>query len=270
MARTLTGNNRRREQRLQEVMLARTSQQFERRLSREISRAMRAGATALDDGRVSPADQVTSEHRRRLTRLMENLWRASMQSMAEHMTGAERSWAGKMEAKNLSGVEPTEVTDRMIQEWMTTIGARKITQITNTTKEDIRRTIEAGVRDGLSERDIAKQIREIAPTKSASRAQTIARTEVHAASQASAQAVAEASGLSMVRVWVSSQGERTRTIADGAAFDHLAADGQTVGMNEPFVIEGINGDEELMFPGDPAGSAANVIQCRCAVAFELE
>jgi len=60
---------------------------------------------------------------------------------------------------------------------------------------------------------------------------------------------------------VSSQGERTRTIADGAQFDHLAADGQRVGMNEPFVIEGVNGDEELRYPGDPMGSAGNVINC---------
>ena len=270
MARTLTGNNRRREQMLQEVMLARTSQQFERRLSREIARAMRAGATALANGRVSPADQITAEHRRRLTRLMETMWRASMVQMAEHMTGTERSWAGKLEAKNLSDVEPTEVVDRLMSAWMADVGARKITQITDTTKEDIRRTIEAGLRGGLSERDIAKRIRDAAPTKSASRAQTIARTEVHAASQASAQEVAEQSGVAMVRVWVSSQGERTRTIADGAAFDHLAADGQRVGMNEPFVIEGINGDELLQYPGDPMGSAANVIQCRCSVVFELQ
>ena len=261
---TLTGRSRRAEQRIQELMLSRTSQQFERRLSREIARAMRSAAGSLNP------DGIESEHRKRLTRLMESLWRASMLSMAEHMTGAERSWRGKIEAKNLSDVEPTEVTDRMMQEWMATIGARKITQITDTTKEDIRRTVEAGIRDGLSERDIAKRIREIAPTKSASRAQTIARTEVHAASQASAQEVADQSGVSMVRVWVSSQGERTRTFEEGAQFDHVIPDGQQRGMNEPFDIPGVNGDEQLMYPGDPAGSAGNVINCRCAVAFELE
>ena len=270
MARTLTGNNRRREQRLQEVMLARTSQQFERRLSREIARAMRAGATALANGRVSPADHITSEHRRRLTRLMETMWRASMVQMAEHMTGTQRSWAGKLEAKNLSDVEPTEVVDRLMSAWMSSAGLSKIDQVTYTTKESIRTIIESGIQGGLSEKDIAKRIREIAPTKSASRAQTIARTEVHAASQASAQEVAEQSGVAMVRVWVSSQGERTRTFEEGAQFDHVIPDGQRRGMNEPFDIPGVNGDEQLMYPGDPAGSAANVINCRCNVTFELE
>lgn len=269
MARTLTGNNRRREQRLQELMVERMSQQFERRLSREIARAMRAGARALADGRISPADQIREKHQQRIERLLSNIYRASMQAMAEHMTGTQRSWRGEIETKNLDEVEPTEVTDRLMQRWMATVGAEKITQITKTTQEDIRRTINRGIRDGLSEREIGKLIRDIAPTKSASRAQTIARTEVHAASQASAQGVAEAANLNMVRVWVSSKGERTRTIADGAKFDHRAADGQKVGMNEPFTIRGVNGDEQIMYPGDPSGSAANIINCRCSVVFEL-
>lgn len=261
---TLTGRSRRAEQRLQELMLARMSQQFERRLSREIARAMKEAASSLNP------DAIGAKHERRVARLLESVWRASMQAMAEHMTGTQRSWRGKIETKNLDEVEPTEVTDRLMQSWMNTIGAQKITQITQTTQQDVRGIISRGIRDGLSERDIGKLIRDTAPTKSASRAQTIARTEVHAASQASAQSVAEAANLNMVRVWVSSKGERTRTIADGAQFDHLAADGQRVGMNERFVIRGVNGNEELRYPGDPSGSAANVINCRCAVVFEME
>ena len=264
MARTLTGNNRRREQRLQELMLERMSQQFERRLSREIARAMREAADSLSPDGIGP------KHARRLDRLLESVWRSSMQAMAEHMTGTQRSWRGKIETKTLDEVEPTEVTDRLMQSWMNAIGLEKVKQLTSTTVEDVRGIINRGIRDGLSEREIGKLIRDTAPTKSASRAQTIARTEVHAASQASAQSVAEAANLNMVRVWVSSKGERTRTIADGAKFDHRAADGQRVGMNERFVIRGVNGNEELRYPGDPNGSAANVISCRCVVVFELE
>jgi uncharacterized protein with gpF-like domain len=54
--------------------------------------------------------------------------------------------------------------------------------------------------------------------------------------------------------------ERTR---DEAGANHVAADGQIVGMNEPFTVSG----EKLMFPGDPAGSAKNTIMCRCQVVF---
>jgi uncharacterized protein with gpF-like domain len=64
----------------------------------------------------------------------------------------------------------------------------------------------------------------------------------------------------MKREWVSSMDDRTR---DEPGADHVAADGQIVGMKEPFTVSG----ERLMFPGDPAGSAANVIACRCQLVF---
>jgi len=34
-------------------------------------------------------------------------------------------------------------------------------------------------------------------------------------------------------------------------------------MDEPFII----GGESLDYPGDPSGSAANVINCRCSVGY---
>ena len=98
-------------------MLARLSQQFERRLSREIARAMRAGAKALTDGRISPGDQIREEHQRRVTRIMRILWESSAKEMAEHMTGTQRSWRGKIEAKNLD-IDPTLTVDALMREWM--------------------------------------------------------------------------------------------------------------------------------------------------------
>jgi hypothetical protein len=46
-------------------------------------------------------------------------------------------------------------------------------------------------------------------------------------------------------------------------------DGVTTGRFDPFMLWDYdeNKYELLMFPGDPAGSAANVIQCRCAVSL---
>lgn len=52
-----------------------------------------------------------------------------------------------------------------------------------------------------------------------------------------------------------------------AAFDdrvrdtHSEANGQIVMNNEPFIV----GGQQMMFPGDPAGGAAEVINCRCSV-----
>jgi uncharacterized protein with gpF-like domain len=48
--------------------------------------------------------------------------------------------------------------------------------------------------------------------------------------------------------------------------DHLAADGQVQDIDEPFDV----GGEQLMYPGDPAGSPGNTINCRCTVLPVME
>lgn len=53
--------------------------------------------------------------------------------------------------------------------------------------------------------------------------------------------------------WVTKQDNRVR----GA---HEQADGQVVNVGTPFKVMG----ESLMYPGDPAGSPENIIECRCA------
>jgi len=47
--------------------------------------------------------------------------------------------------------------------------------------------------------------------------------------------------------------------------EHMAADGQVVGLNEFFVVMG----EELQYPGDPSGSPGNVCNCLCATFPEV-
>lgn len=55
------------------------------------------------------------------------------------------------------------------------------------------------------------------------------------------------------KMWISAkQGGRTRQ-------EHWDADGQVVDYDKPFIV----GGEELMYPGDPAGSAWNTINCLC-------
>lgn len=259
---TLTGNSRRREQRLQDLMLTRQSKRFERRLSREIARTMRRAADNFEAGRIAYTEAEAERHERTIGRLLTDMWYSSGKEMSEHILGVRRSRPGALEFKREGiEVEPTQVMDRVMSQWIARQGAIKITQISKTTMSDVRSLVQQGITEGLSEREIGRMIKRIAPTKSASRAQTIARTEVHSASQFAAQASAEAIGLPMVRVWLAVQdgGERTRE-------DHLDIDGQRRGMHEPFDV----GGTKLMYPGDPAGPAEQVINCRCVVVFELE
>ena len=257
MARTITGNSRQREQQLQSLMINRMTQKYERQIGREIGRAMTAAATAVRAGR--NIETIRAEHERRMTAILESLWMESATQMAEHMLGSERSWYGLIEQKNVGvAISATVVIDRIMTDWMAQVGGIKIKQVTATTVLNVRQIVNAGINEGLSERDIAAQIAAVAPTKSASRAQTIARTETHSASTFAAQSSAEATGLTLVKVWVSARGERTRP-------DHDEADGQRRALNEPFIV----GGEPLMYPGDPIGSPEQVINCRCVAAYEM-
>lgn len=88
------------------------------------------------------------------------------------------------------------------------------------------------------------------------RATVIARTEtigaLNAARLEAFRQVAEDEGGEFERVWLSTDDSRTRET-------HVLADGQRVGLNEPFMVGGF----PLMFPGDPSGPPQETIQCRC-------
>ncbi|MEO7904632.1 MAG: phage minor head protein [Candidatus Saccharimonadales bacterium] len=89
----------------------------------------------------------------------------------------------------------------------------------------------------------------------AGKARTIVRTETHRVrgiARAEVQEEAVELGVQMQKMWVSAIDTSTRE-------DHADADGQTVDVDDYFSV----GSEELMFPGDPVGSAEQVINCRC-------
>jgi uncharacterized protein with gpF-like domain len=245
---TLTGNSPQREAELQSLMLDRLVLRYERRLAREIRIAMNAASD-------NPADLSTimSAHKNRLQAIMNDIWATTGRQFSEHILGVE----SKAVRKRLQ-VSPTQIMDGVMREWIRTYGLTKITQVTETTRSDISTVIQSGISEGFTEREIGKLIRTVAVNKSASRAATIARTETHAAAQASAQFSAEATGIDMQRQWAASRGDRTRET-------HAEADGQIVGMHDPFIVGGF----ELMYPGDPTGPAEEVINCRCAVVFLL-
>ena len=56
--------------------------------------------------------------------------------------------------------------------------------------------------------------------------------------------------------WIAIQDARTR-------LTHSIASGQTVPLEERFVV----GGDRLKYPGDPRGTPAETINCRCAVIY---
>jgi hypothetical protein len=67
---------------------------------------------------------------------------------------------------------------------------------------------------------------------------------------------AQQSGLTLQKEWLATGDSHTR-------LTHMEADGQTVGMDEPFIV----GGAELQYPGDPDGPSQEVVMCRCTQVY---
>lgn len=86
----------------------------------------------------------------------------------------------------------------------------------------------------------------------------VARTDLNGlangAAHQSVQALGEEAPPS--KQWLATEDERTRET-------HADADGQEVPLDQPFQV----GDDLLMYPGDPDGSDAEILNCRCTVLY---
>lgn len=121
--------------------------------------------------------------------------------------------------------------------------------------------IAAGVTLGEGIPELASRVDEVLSTTDTerwpNRAVVVARTETMGALNASRtdafQALAEEDEEGEYeRIWLATLDTRTRKA-------HRDVDGDRAPVGEPFEV----GGEFLMFPGDPSGSASNVINCRC-------
>ena len=96
----------------------------------------------------------------------------------------------------------------------------------------------------------------------------IARTESTAASNLGGLNAIKDSGYVMDKIWVSAQDSRTRRQPDDW-YDHWHMNGKKVRFDEKFKMSSTRGAvDELEFPGDPKGHAANIINCRCTLIYK--
>lgn len=248
--------DKQRQRALDDALQVRLSARFERRLRTEIVKAMREVAADYEKRGELAIPLAIDEHSSGIRRTLEADYRLVAMHFGKRLLGEAKSYAGPTVIKESMTERLSLAVGGFIGRWV----ANKVTQINRTTESQIRRVIRMGLDEGLSVSKIGSRIRSVAGPMAAVRANIIARTETHAAANYGAQQAAELTGLDMRREWVSAQDDRTR---DTSEADHVDANGQTVGMKEPFAVSG----EQMMFPGDPSGSAANVINCRCSVVF---
>ena len=122
-------------------------------------------------------------------------------------------------------------------------------------KKQITASVTSGILQGKSIKGLADDLQARIPTMNRDSAIRTARTAVTGTQNAGRQdsyVAAEKMGIDLEREWVSTLDARTRE-------EHAMADGQVVGVDEPFTV----GGEKLMYPGDRNGSPWNVYNCRC-------
>ena len=165
----------------------------------------------------------------------------------------------------------------IIDRWIVVHAAEEVVLITATRKKILKAIIKKGLDDHKSYRDIAKSIsKHVTPLNTSSvmkRAWRITRTECHTVAIKSMNEAMETTRLKYMRQWVSAKDERTRGhVKRGkkkkSKFDHFhryprGADMETIEKDGIYVGSG----EPLKFPGDPDGSAGNIINCRCVETF---
>lgn len=253
MVRRLIDNNPRREQRRQVALLDRLSAQFRGRLAGELNAAMRemvdhwemTGNVLLPRGFY---DRVEATYRQMAL--------ASVTMFGMRVLEQGKAWGLKLEAKESFAQIMTRLALRYITQEMI---RRRITEVTETTRDQIVRAVRKGYEDGLGQRGVANMIREVAPQIALYRADTIARTETHGAANYGSQEAAKTLGVPMKKEWLASYDDRTRDT-------HREANGQTAGMDDTFRV----GDSDLQYPGDPAGAAEEVINCRCSLGYVVD
>ena len=124
--------------------------------------------------------------------------------------------------------------------------------ITNTTKRLIQEVLSEAALQGWSFDEIVNRLE--APDFTSKRARLIARTETVNAANAGSMANLRAAGAAK-KIWIAARDNRTRP-------HHREVNQTVIGIDELFKV----GDSFMSHPGSKEGSAAEVCNCRCAVA----
>lgn len=175
------------------------------------------------------------------------------------------------------GVHP--VIPDGVREAAAALAAEEVTTLTTKLRQEMAMGIRRAALGGLSPLEVMREVDKALPgaTRGAvltagvgSSAERILRTQLSRVFSKSADARAKGlagelrgagygkGAAAVSKQWIATMDSRTRA-------SHLAAHGQTVGVDDDFEVDG----EALGYPGDPKGSASNVISCRCRMVTVL-
>lgn len=290
MARTpaFISHSREREARIQRNLLEVLEGRFKKPYAQEVERASSSLLSAYGVGGFVPT--IPDEHYQNLRRIYLDMTLQSIRTFGIRIVGAGmvkaapytvddgRTWsfaAGNGVQVDTKDFSFADFFQALAQSYIQLEAVRRrITSVAETTRNQIVNQVERGQVQGLGVDAIAGNISENIPGISKSRGALIARTDVHGAANFGAHETAKRTGLELEKEWISVEDHRTRDFGEGDGvadeFDHRAMDGQTVPMDDPFLMPWLKGGHvTCMYPGDPTLPPAASINCRCAVAHQV-
>ena len=180
----------------------------------------------------------------------------------------KRSVKGHYEALEVKSAE-TDLFSYTILQYLQTQGLDQLAaDITNTTKDQIRRYLVQSAEKNLTLPETIVLLRGAGITDY--RAELIARTETGRAANIGSMVGATSTGLVTVKEWIAAKDNRTRRIPRDQ-FDHLNMDGTKIPMDATFKLQNKKGGFDFMLhPCDSSGSAADVCNCRCTLGYEAQ
>jgi hypothetical protein len=170
-----------------------------------------------------------------------------------------KTWLGPVEWKDVSAINDTWAST--VNDYLKDQADNRLSGVADTTWDGIKNTIADGLANGDSHIDIGKAVEDQLGETWAGRGETIARTETAAASNYASLVTAQASASDLNKIWICSFVNSRDAHMDA---DSDYGSGSGIPQDEPFEVDG----EDLDYPGDPSGSAENVINCMCSIGYE--
>ena len=138
---------------------------------------------------------------------------------------------------------------------------KRIISVTETLKKQIKKSLVDSQQRFVSVSKIARQLfNDVNGEFSIDKARQIARTEVtyisSIAAEQSANEVVEEVGIELEKIWI-------RILDDRLRDTHRKVTRKRIGKDEKFKV----GNSLMKYPGDPAGEAKELINCRCTCAW---
>ena len=228
---------------------------FKNKIIREKNRYIRNAAQYASAHRTTSTTQFF-EHRQNMRDILETYYKRSIRLFSRY---TEKGFGKK---NVMPVIERKSLWEDLFRSYVMKYGAIKAAQTAETTRIDIQTAIFSALNqtEALSEQAFTKKILSVRGL-SPFRADTIARTETHAAAMYASRETARDmiidTGVERKKKWVPALDERTRS--SHAAMQHS----KPIQIDEAFIVNG----ERLQNPADPAGSAGNVINCRCVMVY---